>query len=158
MLGITTLSGIVGCVAYGFISDKIFHARRPPVTLIFGLIEIASLLIIFYAPPGNPFLLTIAFILYGFSLNGLVTTLGGLFATDIAPKKIAGAVMGFIGVFSYLSAATQDLISGYIIEEGTRIVDGVRIYDFSTVIIFWIGGAVAALILSSILWNAKPRD
>jgi len=158
MLGITTVSGIVGCLAYGFASDKLFKARRPPVTLIFGLIEIASLLVIFYAPAGNPVLLTVAFALYGFSLNGLVTTLGGLFATDIAPKKVAGAVMGFIGVFSYLSAATQDLISGYLIENGMTIIDGVRTYDFSTVIVFWIGGAVAALILASILWNVKPVD
>ncbi len=158
MLGVTTLSGIIGCLAYGFASDKLFHARRPPVTLIFGLIEIVSLLVIFYSPSGNPILLTGAFALYGFSLNGLVTTLGGLFATDIAPKKIAGAVMGFIGVFSYLSAATQDLISGHFIEKGMRIVDGVRVYDFSNVVIFWIGGAVAALILSSLLWNVKPSE
>ena len=66
--------------------------------------------------------------------------------------------MGFIGVFSYLSAATQDLISGYLIENGMTLIDGVRTYDFSTVIVFWIGGAVAALILASILWNVKPVD
>jgi len=94
------------------------------VTLIFGLIEVFSLFVIFFAPPGHPALLTTAFILYGFGLNGLVTTLGGLFPTDIAPKKVAGAVMGFVGVFSYLAAATQDWVSGYLIEQGTTMVDG----------------------------------
>ncbi|MEE9571849.1 MAG: MFS transporter, partial [Candidatus Neomarinimicrobiota bacterium] len=113
---------------------------------------------IFYAPSGHPVLLTIAFVLYGFSLNGLVTVLGGLFATDIAPKKVAGAAMGFIGLFSYLSAATQDIISGKLIEKGTQIIDGIRYYDFSTPIIFWISGAIAALILATSLWNAKPVD
>lgn len=158
MLGVTTIAGIIGCLAYGFTSDKLFNARRPPVTLIFGLIEIGSLFFIFYAPTGHPILLTIAFILYGFSLNGMVTVLGGLFATDIAPKKVAGAVMGFIGVFSYLSAATQDIISGKLIQKGTTIVDGVRYYDFSTPVIFWISGAIFALILATSLWNAKPVD
>ncbi|OGU60003.1 MAG: sugar phosphate sensor protein [Ignavibacteria bacterium RBG_13_36_8] len=158
MLGLTTLSGIVGCLAYGYASDKLFGARRPPVTLIVGLLEILALCIIFFAPPGNPSLLMFAFLLYGFSLNGLVTTLGGLFATDIAPKKAAGAAMGFIGVFSYLSAATQERISGYLIEQGTTIIDGIRHYDFSSVILFWVGASVLSLILATSLWNAKVSD
>jgi len=158
MLGLNTIAGILGCLAYGYASDKLFHARRPPVTLIVGLLEIIALLIIFYAPPGHPALLTGAFLLYGFSLNGLVTTLGGLFATDIAPKKAAGAAMGFIGVFSYLAAATQERISGYLIEKGTTIIDGVRQYDFSSAIVFWVGASVVSLILATSLWNAKVSD
>lgn len=158
MLGLNTIAGIIGCLAYGYASDKLFNARRPPVTLIFGLLEILALVVIFYAPPGHPMLLTGAFLLYGFSLNGLVTTLGGLFATDIAPKRAAGAAMGFIGVFSYLAAATQERISGYLIQKGTTIIEGVRHYDFSTVIIFWVGASVVSLVLATSLWNAKVSD
>jgi OPA family sugar phosphate sensor protein UhpC-like MFS transporter len=158
LLGVNTIAGIGGCLAYGYASDKLFNARRPPVTLIFGLIEVASLFVIFFAPPGSPGLLTVAFILYGFGLNGLVTTLGGLFPTDIAPKRVAGAVMGFVGVFSYLAAATQDWVSGYLIEQGTTIVDGVRHYDFSSAITLWIGGSVVSLILATTMWNAKAHD
>jgi len=158
MLGLNTVAGIAGCLAYGYASDKLFNARRPPVTLIFGLLEILALIVIFYAPPGNPTLLTLAFVVYGFSLNGLVTTLGGLFATDIAPKRAAGAAMGFIGVFSYLAAATQERISGLLIEEGITIVDGVRHYDFSSAIAFWVGASVVSLILATSIWNAKVSD
>jgi OPA family sugar phosphate sensor protein UhpC-like MFS transporter len=158
LLGINTIAGIGGCLAYGYMSDKLFNARRPPVTLIFGLIEVGSLFVIFFAPPGSLGLLTLAFILYGFGLNGLVTTLGGLFPTDIAPKRVAGAVMGFVGVFSYLAAATQDWVSGYLIERGTTIVDGVRHYDFSSAITLWIGGSVVSLILATTMWNAKAHD
>ena len=43
LVGLNTFTGIIGCVAYGFISDKYFNARRPPVTLLFGIAEIASL-------------------------------------------------------------------------------------------------------------------
>ena len=103
-------------------------------------------------------LLTVAFALYGFGLNGLVTTLGGLFPTDIAPKRVAGAVMGLVGVFSYLAAATQDWISGALIERGTTIMDGVRHYDFSSAIVLWVGGSVVSLILATSMWNAKPVD
>ncbi|MFH0881925.1 MAG: MFS transporter [bacterium] len=158
ILGLNTVSGIVGCLAYGYASDKLFNARRPPVTLIFGLIEIVALFIIFFAPPGQPILLMFAFVMYGFSMNGLVTTLGGLFATDIAPKKAAGAVMGVIGVFSYLAAATQERISGYLIQKGMTLVEGVRYYDFTTVIYFWVGASIISLILATSLWNAKYSE
>jgi OPA family sugar phosphate sensor protein UhpC-like MFS transporter len=158
IIGLNAFAGVAGSVAYGFMSDKLFKARRPPMTLIFGLIEIAVLLIIFFSPPGQPFLLSIAFVIYGFTLNGLLAVLGGLFAIDIAPKKAAGAAMGFIGVFSYLGAATQELISGNLIEQGTTIIDGIHYYDFSKPIMFWIGCSVLSLFLAASLWKAKVRD
>ena len=158
MLTANTVTGILGAIAFGFASDKFFKARRPPVNLIFGVVELAGLLLIFFGPPGKPVVMMAAFLLYGFGLTGLVTSLGGLFAIDIAPKKAAGAAMGFIGVFSYVGAATQERISGYLIQRGMVIVDGVRHYDFSTAIWFWIASSVVSLILATTLWRVRLRD
>jgi OPA family sugar phosphate sensor protein UhpC-like MFS transporter len=158
ILGLNTFAGLAGCVAFGYMSDKLFNARRPPVNLIFGVLEVLSLFVIFFTPPGNPVILTAAFVLYGFTLSGLLAALGGLFAIDIAPKKAAGAVMGFIGIFSYLGAGMQDQVSGMLIEQGTTIIEGVRTYDFTGAITFWIGGSILSLILAATLWNAKVRD
>lgn len=158
LLALNPVAGIAGCAAYGYISDKLFRARRPPVNLICGLMEIGALLVMFYTPPGHPFILSLAFLAYGFSINGLVTSLGGLFAVDIAPKKAAGAAMGFIGVFSYVGAALQERISGTLIRQGTTMVDGVRQYDFHNAIIFWLGTSVLSLVLAAALWRAKTID
>lgn len=158
LLGLSAIVGIMGCVAYGFISDNLFRARRPPVTLAFGIVEIASLFMIFYIPPGHPVLFTVAFVIYGFTLSGILAALGGLFAIDIVPKRAAGAVMGFIGVFSYLGAGIQDQISGILIEQGTTMVEGVLYYDFSSVVIFWIGASIVSLILAASLWRTKITD
>ncbi|MFB3904625.1 MAG: MFS transporter [Acidobacteriota bacterium] len=158
LLALNPLAGIAGCAAYGFISDKLFEARRPPLNLICALMEILALSIMFFAPPGHPLLLSLAFLMYGFSINGLVTSLGGLFAVDISPKKAAGAAMGFIGVFSYVGAAIQERISGSLIRQGTTIVDGVRHYDFHYAIIFWLACSVVSLILAASLWRARMRD
>jgi MFS transporter, OPA family, sugar phosphate sensor protein UhpC len=158
LLGVNTVAGIIGSLTYGYVSDKLFHARRPPVTVIFGILEICSLLIIFVSPLKDTTLLSLAFLLYGFSISGLLVSLGGLFATDIAPKKAAGAAMGFIGVFSYLGAATQDLVSGYLIDKHTTIINGVRHYDFSSLTIFWVGASVVSFILATSLWKAKVSD
>jgi len=158
LLALNPLAGLLGCVAYGFISDKFFGARRPPVNLICGIIEIASLCIMFFSPPGHPLLLTVAFLLYGLSINGLITSLGGLFAVDIAPKRVAGAVMGFLGVFGYVGAAVQERISGWLIREGTTLVNGVRHYDFGGAVAFWLGTSIVSLILATSLWRVKASD
>ena len=158
MLTANTVTGILGAIAFGFASDKFFKARRPPVNLIFGVVELAGLLLIFFGPPGKPAVMMVAFLLYGFGLTGLVTSLGGLFAIDIAPKKAAGAAMGLIGVFSYVGAATQERISGYLIQRGMVMVDGVRHYDFSTAIWFWVASSVVSLILATTLWRVRLRD
>jgi len=158
IIGLNTLAGIIGCVAYGFISDKLFSAKRPPVTLVFGIIEVISLFVIFYSPPGHPVILTTMFVVYGFTLSGLLAALGGLFAIDIAPKRAAGAVMGFIGIFSYIGAGIQDQISGYLIGKGSTTINGVHHYDFSQVILFWIGASIVSMILAATLWRTKVRD
>jgi OPA family sugar phosphate sensor protein UhpC-like MFS transporter len=157
LLMVNTLAGIVGCIAFGFISDKVFGARRPPANLIFAILEIIALFLIFYGPQNTP-MLYFAFVLYGIGLNGLVTSLGGLFGVDIAPKCAAGAVMGFVGIFSYIGAGIQENVSGYLIEKGTTIVDGNRVYDFSDAIVFWVGASIVSMLLAATLWRVRLRD
>ena len=153
----STLAGVVGCVAFGFVSDKAFGARRPPANLLFALIELGGLALIFFGPRGHAWL-TLAFVLYGVGLNGLVTSLGGLFAVDIAPKRVAGAVMGVVGIMSYLGAALQENLSGHLIERGMTMVDGVRNYDFAPAIALWIGTSVVSMLLVASLWRVRLRD
>ena len=158
VISVNTIAGILGAIAFGFMSDKLFSARRPPTNVIFAAMEIIGLLMVFFGPPAKPAFMTVAFFIYGFGLTGLVTSLGGLFALDIAPKRAAGAAMGFIGVFSYIGAALQDQISGHLIERGITIIEGVRHYDFTTVIWFWIGSSVLSFILATSLWRVRMRD
>jgi MFS transporter, OPA family, sugar phosphate sensor protein UhpC len=171
MLGLNTGAGLAGCIVYGFVSDKFFNARRPPVTLIFGLLEVIALMMIFYTPPGHPLVLSAAFILFGFTLSGLLAVLGGLFAVDIVGRRAAGAAMGFVGIISYLGNALQESVSGWLIqrgvtvesvtklnEQGQAVVTQVKHYDFSTVITLWIGASVLSVVLAAVLWRVKTRD
>jgi OPA family sugar phosphate sensor protein UhpC-like MFS transporter len=157
LLMVNTIAGLVGCIAFGYISDKVFKARRPPANLVFAIVEIIALLLIFFGPL-NTATLYFAFILYGVGLNGLVTSLGGLFGADIVPKRAVGAVMGFVGIFSYIGAGIQENVSGYLIQKGTTMVDGARVYDFSEVIWFWLGASVLSMLLAATLWRVRLRD
>ncbi len=162
---LNTAAGILGCVAFGYISDKLFDARRPPVNLIFGLMELVPLIVIFYGP-NNSFVLAVALIVYGFGLSGILASLGGLFAIDIAPKKVAGAAMGFIGIFSYFGAGLQDYFSGKLIYDSEiRVVFSVGeysptvfFYDYSAPIMLWVGASVVSMILAASLWKVKASD
>lgn len=157
ILSINTFTGMLGAVAFGLLSDLVFKARRPPANLIFGLLEVAGLLIFFFAP-GGLWVAAVGMLLFGFGLTGLVTSVGGLFATDICPKRAMGAALGMIGVFSYLGAAVQENVSGWLIDSHMTVTAGVRHYDFSPAILFWVGCSAASLVLASTLWRAKHRD
>jgi len=157
LLMTSTLAGVVGAVAYGFISDKLFAARRPPANLLFAIVEISGLLLFFYGPNTMPVLIT-GMLLFGVGLTGLVTSLGGLFAVDIAPKRVAGATMGVIGIFSYLGAGIQEYVSGKLIQNGMTIVNGDHVYDFDQVIWFWIGTSIISMLLAASLWRTQLRD
>ena len=156
-LSINTMAGLIGAIGYGFISDKLFDARRPPSNLLFAIAEVAALCIIFFGPEDDV-VLGAAFVLYGIGLSGLLTAIGGLFAVDIAPSRIAGAAMGFIGVFSYIGAAIQETVSASLIESGATTLDGLTVYDFDAAITFRIASSVVSMLLAASLWNAKVRD
>lgn len=157
MLMLNTLAGIIGAIGFGYISDTLFGARRPPVNLIFALVEITGLLLIFYGP-HNMAILVIGMVLFGFGMTGLVTSVGGLFAVDVAPKAVVGATLGMIGMFSYLGSAMQERISGRLIDDGMTVVNGVRHYDFTDAIQFWIGCSIASMFLALLLWRARAAE
>jgi OPA family sugar phosphate sensor protein UhpC-like MFS transporter len=157
LLMISTLAGIAGAVAFGFTSDKLFNARRPPANLLFAILELIGLAIIFFGPTSTPMLI-VGMLLFGMGLTGLVTSLGGLFGVDIAPKRAAGAAMGVVGIFSYIGAAIQEQVSGILIDQNMTIAGDDRIYDFGPVIWFWIGSSVVSMLLAASLWRTRLRD
>jgi OPA family sugar phosphate sensor protein UhpC-like MFS transporter len=158
LLALKSLAGLAGSASYGFVSDKVFGSRRPPMNLVCGLLEIGSLLVMFTIRSGHPLVITAMLMVYGYAITGLITSLGGLFAVDIAPKTAAGAAMGFIGVFSYIGAAIQERITGTLVGQGTTILNGVRQYDFHKAVIFWLGTSVVSLVLATSLWRVRAND
>jgi OPA family sugar phosphate sensor protein UhpC-like MFS transporter len=158
IIAVNAISGFLGSALYGVVSDKLFNGRRPPATLLFGIVEIASLLVFFFGPKTVPVMVASLFV-YGFALSGILAVLGGLFAVDMSSKKAAGFAMGFVGFISYIGgAANQELVAGHLINANTTVVDGVKHVDFSAPIALWIGASVISMLLAATLWNVKPRE
>ncbi|WP_249138156.1 MFS transporter [Phenylobacterium montanum] len=157
VLTASMLGGVAGTFCFGFISDKLFASHRPPTNLIYGLVELGGLLLVFYGPTGLVPMM-IGFIAFGFGMGGLITSLGGLFAIDICPKRAAGAALGTVGVFSYLGAAVQEQISGHLIQAGLHVAGGHKHYDFGPAILFWVGASAVSLVLATSLWRVRVVD
>lgn len=151
------IMGIVGSISCGFISDKFFNAKRNVPNLIFSVMVIGSMLVFYYTPAGHPWIDTLSMGIFGMGISAAVAFLGGLMAVDMSSRHATGAAMGMIGAFSYLGAALQDTVSGYLLSAGKVVVEGKASYDFGAVIYFWIGAAVIATILPLFVWNAKPK-
>ena len=113
---------------------------------------------LYIIPPGHKWLDLIALGCFEFSIGGLIVFLGGLIAIDVIPTKAAGAVKGMIGLFSYIGAATQDWISGFLIDSGKTIVAGEAVYNFDNAFYFWIGASILSLLLALTVWNVKPQE
>lgn len=158
IIAAASVVGVLGSISCGFISDRFFHSRRNVPNLIFSLIVIASLCTFYYTPQGHPLIDTMAMAFFGFGISATVIFLGGLIAVDISPKQATGAAMGLIGIFSYMGAAAQDLVSGYLVNAGKSVVEGKAVYDFRMAIYFWIGASVLSTVLALTVWNVRHRD
>lgn len=150
--------GFMGAIFSGYCSDKFFNSKRNIPTLIYGILPIVGLFMLYKVPPGNLLLDGIALGIFGFGIGGLIVFLAGLIAVDAMPKGAAGAVKGLIGLFSYIGAATQDWISGILIDNTKTVVAGVDVYNFGPAFYFWIGCAVVSMILALAAWNIKPHE
>ncbi|MEW5820303.1 MAG: MFS transporter [Cyanobacteriota bacterium] len=150
--------GVVGAIASGYVSDRFFNSKRNVPVLIFGIIQIISIILFLFAPGINPWIDAFYLSVFGFALGAMLCYLGGLMAVDICSKKAAGAAMGFIGIFSYLGAALQDFVSGYLIDKGASTVNNVTTYNFEMAAYFWVGASILSLILAVCVWNAKSKE
>ncbi|MDR3609432.1 MAG: MFS transporter [Ignavibacteriaceae bacterium] len=155
IISVSSVSAIVGTFLSGLISDKFFNGRRNVPVLIFGIINAVSLFIFLFNPANRPWIDIASMIFFGLSIGVQVCFLAGLMAIDFAPKKAAGAVLGIVGIASYVGAGIQDIVSGYLIEHNKTIVNGSAVYQFFPSSIFWIGASTLSFILAITLWNAK---
>ena len=109
-------AGIPGTLLCGWLSDKVFGARRAPAGIIFMVLVTIAVLVYWLNPPGNPTLDLIALVTIGFLIYGPVMLIG-LYALELAPKKAAGTAAGFTGLFGYLGGTvTANAVMGYTVD------------------------------------------
>lgn len=157
IISISSVCGILGTIASGWISDRFFGGRRNVPALIFGIMNVIGLSLFLLGPNDCFWLDAVSMVIFGLAIGALICFLGGLMAVDIASKKASGAALGVVGIASYVGAALQDLVSGFTIQSGKTVGAGVASYDFSVVSWFWIGAAILSVICALSVWNARAK-
>lgn len=144
-LGIT-IGGIVGGIVCGYLSDKVFQSRRPPVAFIFYLGQIASLFAL--GQTKDP---VAASFLIGFScmwIFGVHGMLSGTASMDFGGTKAAATVTGLLDGIQYVASGLTGVFLGSILDKHGWGVWTYMIMPFSLM------GAV----LMTTLWNATPKN
>ncbi|MBI4851936.1 MAG: MFS transporter [Acidobacteria bacterium] len=143
-LGIT-IGGILGGLLCGFLSDRVFQSRRPPVAFIFYMAQIVALLML-----GWVSMPAMAAALVGFScmwIFGVHGMLSGTASADFGGKKAAATVTGLLDGVQYVASGFTGFGLGLIIDKY-----GWGVWTYTIIPFSIIGG-----ILMLTIWNAKPQ-
>ncbi|HVP38612.1 MAG TPA: MFS transporter [Candidatus Saccharimonadales bacterium] len=153
-----TLGGVLGGLLCGWMSDKLFHSRRPPVAFVFYLAQAGSLLLLGYA--ARPALATF---LIGFCcmwIFGVHGMLSGTASMDFGGRKAAATAAGMLDGIQYVAAGFTGYWLGWVLK--TYGWDGVppsaahqpangSVWVYCLVPFSLLGAAIMTRV-----WNARP--
>jgi MFS transporter, OPA family, glycerol-3-phosphate transporter len=176
-----TLGGIAGGLACGYLSDRLFHSRRPPVAFIFYMGQIVFLLLLGFLPgqsallKANPAAATWGayspgqievVVLLGlccmviFGVHGM---LSGTASMDFGGKKAAATAAGMLDGIQYVASGFTGFGLGYVLDHWgwdgaikasdtvARVPADAHVWVLSIIPFSIIGG-----FLMTRLWHATP--
>jgi len=139
--------GFIGCLASGFLSDKLFNGRRGPINAIFSMGVVIAAASLWLTPFGGVIYAHIIMFCIGFLIFG-PQMLIGMQAAELAHKKAAGTATGFVGWFAYVGATTAGYPFGKIAED----------YGWGSFFIILLLCALFAFSLLSLVWVPHKRE
>jgi OPA family glycerol-3-phosphate transporter-like MFS transporter len=138
------IAGIAGAFVAGFLSDKVFSHRRPPVAFIGYLIQIIALTIVAVAPSLEAII--IAFTFNSLAISMVHSMLSGTASMDFGGKRAAATAAGMFDGMQYIGGSVMGVGAGWLIET----------YGWSTWGPSMVGFSAIGAILMLRLWNARP--
>lgn len=106
------LAGIVGVIAVGLVSDRLFRGRRTTVSFLSVLMMTASCVFLFVLGPESLVLFGVGIALVGFFLYGPDALMSGAAAIEVGSKRSAARAAGLINGMGAVGAVVQELVLG----------------------------------------------
>jgi OPA family glycerol-3-phosphate transporter-like MFS transporter len=153
-----TIGGIVGGLACGYISDRLFQSRRPPVAFLFYLGQIVTLFLLGIASGSFAAACLIGLsCMFIFGVHGM---LSGTASMDFGGRKAAASAAGMLDGIQYVAAGLTGFGLGWILKtygwDGTPLTEG---YQPRNALV-WVGSIIPFSVLGALImtriWNAKP--
>jgi len=155
------VAGILGGVAAGVVSDRVFHSRRGPVAaVLYGVLLASGIVLIFtYQSPAVQVLVLVAQV----AVIGVHGMLSGTASMDFGGRKNVGVAVGIIDGFVYLGTATMSFTYAIILPK-EQLGPAGELTGPATDPGNWIGWPIAmvpialfGLVMAARVWNAKPQ-
>ena len=147
--------GVAGTVFAGWLSDTVFKGNRVKPVVLSGILCLISLTLFLFTRGG--YMLNIVYVsFFSLFIGVLYCVVAGLMAVDIVPRKATGAALGIVGISSYVAAAVQDIVSGYLIQGASAIsasAPSSDVYNFNPAAIFWLSACLLSFILPVLGWK-----
>ena len=139
------LAGLAGALTAGWLTDRVFGARRAPVCTAFMLAAAGAIFAFWRLPDGNLVGAVLLLLAIGFTIYG-PQFLVGVMVADQAGKHAAAAAIGLTAIFGYASATVSGIGLGAILDaEGWN--GGFAVLA---------GAALAGAIPFALCWRARP--
>jgi len=138
-----TVGGIVGALLAGYMSDRLFQSRRPPVALLFYLAQIICLFILGQSAPVLAAYMIGITCIWIFGVHGMLT---GTASMDFGGSKGAATVAGMLDGVQYLASGLTGFLLGHFLDKWGWGVWTWMLMPFSL---------IGALLMVR-LWNETP--
>lgn len=139
------LAGIAGAFIAGYMSDKLFGWRRPPVAFIGYALQIVCLAVVWAAP--NLTAIIIAFTVNSAAISMVHSMLSGTASMDFGGKRAAATAAGLFDGMQYIGGSFTGIGLGWVLDRFGWHAWGPSMIGFSVI------GAVLMLVI----WNARPK-
>jgi OPA family sugar phosphate sensor protein UhpC-like MFS transporter len=140
------IGGLVGVVASGYVSDKLFQSRRAPV-IILSLLATAAVMLLGQIRIDSIWLMRSFFFFVGVFLYGPDSMISGTAAIDFGTKRGAGAATGLVNGVGSFGAVLGGYLPGVLTSES----DWTTFFQISL-----IGLIISAAVLIPEWWRKPP--
>ncbi len=139
-----SMVGLTGSVFGGWLSDKLFGARRAPAAVVM-LVGLMGMLLLLQIAPANFALIGVAYALVGFFLFGPDMLISGTAAMDFGSEEAAATVAGFVNGVGAIGAALTGVVIGHVSDT----------YGWPAVFYLLIAMVATCAAITATLWNAR---
>ncbi|MBX9789069.1 MAG: MFS transporter [Pirellulales bacterium] len=146
---VLAIGAVAGSFLTGWATDRFLGGRRAPVICLL-LVLLSGLTLLYERAATTSVPATVGLLVaIGFCIYGPQVLLVGTAPADMARHGTAAAAAGFVNFIGYMGAALGDRVTGHykMAEHG----------GWQVAIYIWAGWALAAAVVTLLLWTAAPR-
>ena len=139
------VTGFLGVLAAGFLSDRLFQGRRALLSLILLVLMTASFVVMYSYGATSVLAFAVSLGLVGFTLYGPDSLLSGAGAIDVGSPRGALTAAGIINGLGSLGQVCQEPLIPWLYESSGR--------DLAPILLLLVGVAVAGSAATFLLWR-----